>query len=113
MSRNERRVNQRVAAEFKVSFIHDGDYLISYTKDISVDGMFIFTESPPRIGEKPRLTFNLEGKEVSVFAEVIWVNKAESSKDAGMGVRFINPSDSLKKAILDLVNKVAIFYPQT
>ena len=112
MPNHERRDHERFAAEFKVSYIHHGDYLISYTRDISVDGMFIFTQSPPEIGEKPRLTFMLDGKELSVLAEVIWINNPESSRDAGMGVKFINPSDSLKKAILNLVKKVAIFYTQ-
>ena len=110
MEIQERRLNMRVATEFKVSYVHHGDYLISYTKDVSVDGMFLFTESPLGVGEKPRLTFTLHGKELSVIAEVIWVNRPESSKDAGMGVRFIDPPEPLKKEILKLINKVAIFY---
>ena len=105
----ERRVNERVAAEFKVSYIHDGDYLISYSKDISVDGMFIFTESPPAVGECPQLTFVVNDREITLKAEVIWVNSSGSAKDSGMGVRFINLPTKLRQEILAMVNRIAVF----
>lgn len=105
----DRRVNERVAAEFKVSYIHDGDYLISYSKDISVDGMFIFTEAPPAVGECPQLTFSINNREITLKAEVIWVNTSGSPKDSGMGVRFINPPSKLKQEILTMVNRIAVF----
>ncbi|MEJ2691086.1 MAG: PilZ domain-containing protein [Deltaproteobacteria bacterium] len=109
MSNQERRVNERVTVEFKVSYIHDGDYLISYSRDISADGMFIYTEDPPGIGDRPHVTFTVNGREISLQAEVIWVNTSKSSKDCGMGVRFIKPPARLRKEILSMVKKVAVF----
>lgn len=109
MGSKERRVNERVAAEFKVSYIHDGDYLISYSKDISADGMFIYTEAPPAVGENSQVTFTMNNQEISLQAEVIWVNTSKSPKDCGMGVRFINPPAKLRKGILAMVNRVAVF----
>lgn len=109
MKNQERRVNERIAAEFKVSYIHEGDYLISYSKDISADGMFIFTEVPPEIGEHPQVTFTVNNHEIKLQTEVIWVNTSKSPKDCGMGVRFINPPAKLRKEILSVVNRVAVF----
>jgi len=112
MRNPDRRINERIEKEFKVSYVHDGDYLISYTRDVSVDGMFIFTDSPPAIGETIRLTFNLGGEELTVSADVIWSNSPQTSADIGMGVRFLKPSEKLKKAVLHFVNKVAVFETQ-
>jgi Tfp pilus assembly protein PilZ len=94
MARTERRSTKRVPAKYEINFIHEGDYLISFSKDISVDGMFIQT-----IGEL---------NEVSVEAKVVWVNDVESTKDAGMGVQFVNPPDHLKENILRVVKRVAV-----
>jgi Tfp pilus assembly protein PilZ len=112
MPYQERRVNKRVATEFKVSYVHLGDYLISYTKDISVDGMFIYTQSPLQVGELPILTFFINGSEISVQAEVIWANTSPSLNDVGMGVKFLDPPKKLRQAILKTVNKIAIFSPK-
>jgi len=109
MKDQERRVHERVATEFKVSYIHDGDYLISYSKDISADGMFIFTEAPPAVGECPQVTFSLNNREITLKAEVIWVNTSTSPKDRGMGVRFINLPAKLKQEILAMIKRVAVF----
>jgi len=109
MARAERRFNKRVPGKFKISYIHDGDYLFSYTKDISADGMFIYVKNPPPVGESIDLTFSIgELNNVSVAAEVSWINAFVSSKDTGMGVRFINTPPALKEAILDIIHRIAV-----
>ncbi|MEW6426538.1 MAG: PilZ domain-containing protein [Thermodesulfobacteriota bacterium] len=108
MEGRERRINRRVPAEFKVSYIHDGDYLISRSKDISIDGMFIYTENPPAVGENSTLVFVINDREVSVAATVIWVNLGGPTIDHGMGVRFSDAPDDLRAEILKMVRKVAI-----
>lgn len=107
----DRRVNQRVPAKFKVNYIHDGDYLISYTKDISADGMFIYTENPPAAGEEVKLFFSLGDLPiVTVWARVIWVNrkKSKEDQDAGMGVQFLGLPHATREAILQVVNKIMV-----
>ncbi len=104
----ERRVNKRVPAEFKVTYIHEGDYLISRSKDISVDGMFIYTENPPPVGDTPRLTFAVDGNEFSIAARVIWTNRDADGADRGMGVQFIDPPEEIRQTILGLVQRIAI-----
>ncbi len=109
MNKTERRQNKRVPAKFKINYIHEGDYLISFTRDISVDGMFIYTENPPSVGEQTKLTFSLEDSDpIAVEAKVIWANTSGNKKDHGVGVQFINSSQEFKDAILAYVNRVAI-----
>jgi len=104
----ERRVNTRVPAEFKVSYVHDGDYLISKTRDISIDGMFIYTENPPPVGDCPKLTFCLNNNEITIKTEVVWTNTSGSEIDTGMGVRFLDASTETRQAILKIVKRVAV-----
>lgn len=109
MAATERRDRKRIPARFKVDFIHDEDYIISLSKDISVDGMFIRTEKPARVGRKITLNFPADdGKKLQVAADVVWVNRSGDQKDFGMGVKFIKPSAALKQDILKVVNKVAV-----
>jgi uncharacterized protein (TIGR02266 family) len=109
MTKTERRSTQRVSAKYEINYIHEGDYLISFSKDISVDGMFIQTDNFPDVGDTTKLTFSIGNlNKVSVNAKVVWVNDVESTKDAGMGVQFINPPTHLKDAILKIVNRVAV-----
>ena len=113
MKAHERRISTRVPAQFKVNFIHEGDYLISHTRDISIDGMFLYTETPPAINEQTELTFSIgDLHDVSLMAEVVWVNHTHSVKDSGMAVKFIDPQEDLITAILDIIHRVAVFPEQ-
>lgn len=109
MATLDRRGKQRIPAEFKVDCIHDEDFIISFSRDISVDGMFICTRNPLEVGQKVLLNFSLEGFEgFQVPARVVWVNTNGSPKDFGMGVKFIKPRVSMKREILTAVKKVAV-----
>ena len=109
MGASERRENQRASLKFEINYIQEGDYLISHSRDISADGMFINTESPLSINEKVTLTFSLDNSDpFTVDARVVWINQQGERKDQGMGVQFIRPSKKLKTAILSMVNRVAV-----
>ena len=109
MSMPERRANKRIPAKFKVSYVHKEDYLISFSKNISVDGMFIYTENPSPVGDTPKIVFSIDGRhEVAVYAEVIWVNNDQSITDRGVGLRFIDIFPLFQKSLLNFVNRVAI-----
>jgi uncharacterized protein (TIGR02266 family) len=112
MAESDRRTSVRVPGKYEINFINEGDYLISFSKDISADGMFIRTDSAPAVGETTKLTFSI-GKieQISVDAKVVWVNDSESSGDPGMGVQFVNPPKKLKETILTIVNRVAVLEP--
>ncbi len=105
----ERRKNKRIPAKFKLTYIHEGDYLISFTKDISVGGMFIYTENPPPVGDCPELFFSIgELRNIKIKTRVVWVNKAPSPKDTGVAVEFLDLNESMKEAILKYVNRIAV-----
>ncbi|MCB2183029.1 MAG: PilZ domain-containing protein [Desulfobulbaceae bacterium] len=106
---DDQRKSTRIPVQFDVSIVHDEDYLISFTRDISADGMFINTPTPVPSGENVSLSFAMGvGKEISVEARVVWVNLDGPEIDRGMGVKFVNVSPSTKKSILLLVNRIAI-----
>jgi len=110
MASQERRRNTRIPAQTEVNILHDDDYIISLSRDISVDGMFIAIDDPPPVGSVQILTFSIgDLKEVSVKAMVMWVNKNENGRDQGMGVQFIDVAEELKDMILHSVNRVAVF----
>jgi len=110
MASQERRRYTRVPTQIEVNVLHDDDYIISLSKDISVDGMFITTDNPPAVGTIQELSFSIGNlKKVSVKAMVMWVNKKENGQDHGMGVQFIDVSEELKDVILRIVNRVAVF----
>jgi len=109
MSKDESRINKRLDAKYEVSCAHENDYLISFTKNISVDGMFVETEKPPAVGSKIKLIFSIGNlKKIEISASVIWVNKGAPSKDNGMGVKFLNMPEKAKEAILREINVVAL-----
>ena len=105
----ERRSNQRIPSKFEINYVSEGDFLISYSKDLSVDGMFVSTKSPPAVGEKTKLTFSIgDINQATVDARVVWVNTSDQDDKAGMGVEFIDPPDSLREAILESIKKIAV-----
>lgn len=109
MSKDERRTNKRLAAKFEISYVHENDYLISFTKNISADGMFIETEKLPAVGSTIKLIFSLGNlKKIESNAKVMWVNKGPAPKDTGMGVKFINMPAKAKDEILKEIKVVAI-----
>jgi len=109
MSKDERRINKRVDTKFEISYVHDHDYLISFTKNISVDGMFVETENPPAVGSTIKLVFSIGNlKNMEINAEIVWVNKGPLSKDHGMGLKFFHMPARDKDALLKEINIVAV-----
>jgi len=103
MATSDRRIIQRFPVDFRVDFIHAGDYLISCSKDISMDGMFVNTESPAPVGPA-------EGNiEVEVAALVVWNRGKSSYQRPGMGVQFLSPlPQSVKKDFLKNIDRIVI-----
>ena len=105
----ERRSDKRVPAKFKINYVSDRDYLISYTKDLSVDGMFICTQKPQPAGETIKITFSIGIiDQVIIDAKVVWVNTSDIEGESGMGVHFIDTPDLIREEILKTVNKIAV-----
>ena len=110
MATSDRRIIQRFHVDFRVDFIHAGDYMISCSKDISMDGMFINTESPPPEGTHVNLIFPSEGQhEVEVASLVVWNREKSSYQKPGMGVQFLSPlPQTVKKNFLKDIDRIVI-----
>jgi Tfp pilus assembly protein PilZ len=74
-----------------------------------VDGMFLYTENPPQVGDYPRLIFSIgELEDVSVTSKVVWVSPPGSVTGSGMAVQFLELPALLKETILKIVSKVSV-----
>ena len=109
MTNNERRVGERIPASFEVNYVHDGDYVISYSRDISVDGMFLHTNIPAQLGDISKLYFSLgELKDIAITTKVVWVNYSPLAKETGMAVQFLNATPEIKENLVQLIQRIAI-----
>ncbi len=108
MAQANRRKNRRTATRVSVIYVHDGDFLTSHSKDLSPDGMFVYTHDPPPIGTTTEIHFSL-GKidDLTIKARVIWVNRSALETESGMGVQFVDPPPFFKQNILEAVKRVA------
>lgn len=110
MATSDRRIIQRFPVDFRVDFIHAGDYLISCSKDISMDGMFINTQSPAPVGTHVNVIFPVENSlEVEVAALVVWNREKDSGARPGMGVQFLSGlPQAVKKIFLKHIDRIVI-----
>ena len=104
------RIEERVPVEFQVYYIHEGDYVLSFSKNISLGGMFLCAPDPPDPGTKVKLVFPVEEYyEAEVMAVVIWVDRSPKVEKVGMGVQFLSRlSSNLKENIMKHVKRVEI-----
>jgi len=111
MATSDRRIIQRFPVDFRVDFIHAGDYMISCSKDISMDGMFINTNSPAPVGTHVNLIFPTDERhhEVEVAALVVWNREKSTYQKSGMGVQFLSPLPHMvKKNFLKDIDRIVI-----
>ena len=79
-----RRVHERYDRRLKVMVIHEGGELETVSKNISLGGMYLISETQLAYGTKVTIRFFLPAlkEDVSLEAVVRW------QKDDGMGVQF-------------------------
>ena len=110
MSVENSREAVRAPVDFKVDYIHEGDYVLSFSKNISLGGMFLCTPDPPEPGSRVKLIFPVEEYyHAEVMTVVVWVNKSASAGEKGMGVQFLSPlSSHVKENIIKQIKRVEI-----
>ena len=95
----ERRTNRRLPIRVMVEYETTDDFLIDYTANMSIGGMFIPTKEPLEMGTRFRMRFRLPDrkKPIETYAVVRWVVSAENPgmMQPGMGVQFdeLGPKD--------------------
>lgn len=104
------RNEDRAPVDFQVDFIHEGDYVLSFSKNISLGGMYLCTPEPLDPGSRVKLIFPVEENyQAEVLAVVVWVNISPNVDEIGMGVQFISPlSSDLKESIMKDIKRVEI-----
>lgn len=103
------RATPRAAARFRVDYACEGNYLISYSRNISADGMFVCTKTPAPVGALLQLVFSIgDLHEVAVTAQVVWSGPLRGAGECGMGLRFIDAPPTLRDAVLEIVHRVAV-----
>lgn len=92
----DRRTAKRVSLVTQIRTTIGGETLVGYSRDISTGGLFIETEDPPVKGSEVTLRFRLapEAPIQEVRAAV-----AYSMAGEGMGLRFLDVPEDLRRAI--------------
>ena len=110
MDTSDYRSEERIPVDFQVNCLHAGDYVLSFSKNISLGGMFLCTPKPLEPGSKVKLIFPLEDYyQAEVMAIVIWVNRTSNVGEVGMGVQFLSQlSSNLKENIMKNIKRVEI-----
>lgn len=110
VSAENSRSEERAPVDFQVDCIHEGDYVLSFSKNISLGGMFLCTPNPPEPGSKVKLIFpDEEYYHSEVMTVVVWVNRSPNVGEIGMGVQFLSPlSSHVKENIMKQVKRIEI-----
>ena len=104
----ERRLHPRILVKWPVVVETPRGSVEGETKDISVDGVFIFCSKEPEIGENlPIILKPSEQRTISIVGEKIWSGSftIDNRTVFGMGVQFIQISPEDRTYIAVLVEK--------
>jgi hypothetical protein len=88
----ERRLRPRVEVSWSVTLLTPEGPISGETKDMSMQGAFIYCEKPLPLAERFVLSVKTPATSMQVMAQVVWSkNYTDARKDEprGMGVRFI------------------------
>ncbi len=105
----ERRTNKRLPIRVMVEYNSTEDFLIDYTANVSIGGMFLQTDEPLALGTRFRLRFRIPDrrKPIETYGIVRWVVTPEESGPMvpGMGVQFDGLLPADRKAVENLLTK--------
>jgi uncharacterized protein (TIGR02266 family) len=109
MSSTPNRSAERAPVRLQVNYTYEGCYLISFSGNISADGIYVCTNRPAQVGTHLTLVFPFPNhQQISSAAQVVWSDPAGRSGRRGMGLQFLDPPPLLREVILDIVNRIAI-----
>jgi len=104
----ERRLHPRILVNWPATLHNVQGSIEGETKDISVDGVFIFLSEKPKVGVNfPILIKPSDGRSISVVGKKVWSStfSIDNRPVFGMGVRFIHLSPEDQQYIASLVEK--------
>lgn len=98
----ERRSHSRLARWFDGSWRGGSGANRCRVSDVSLSGCFVNSLAAPQPGDRTTVTFWTAAGELSLHADVAYVEKA-----IGFGVKFVELSDDQKSAIESLMGSAA------
>ena len=110
---SERRQSQRILVDLEVDYQCEDTFLFAYITDMSAFGIFIRTNNPESPGTHLNLRFKLptDGGTMALEGKVIWINAFRpgdfTNINPGMGVKFVDLSESQKTDLLALIRTFA------
>lgn len=103
----ERRYQRRLPIRVLVEYESTEDFLVDYTANISIGGMFIHTDQPLPVGTHFRLRFQLPDmrRPIDTVAEVRWSLPPDQAAGMtpGMGIRFRDLGQGDRKQVEGLL----------
>ncbi len=109
MLATQNRTAERVPARLQVNYTYEGCYLISFSGDLSADGIYVCTDRPAPVGTHLTLVFPFPNQqEIAAQARVVWSGPDGNTGQWGMGLQFLELPPMLRKAFLDIVDRIAI-----
>lgn len=102
----EHRRHPRAPIELKVSYHRLNSFLVDYTRNVSVGGMFVRTARPLAPGTRFefRLTVPGHAEPLSLVGEVI--HRVEEGPEKGMGLRFVWEDEGAAEAFRRAVERL-------
>lgn len=97
----QQRTTRRLPIRVEVEYQTTEDFLLDYTANVSLGGLFIVTDTPLEVGTRFRLRLRLPFRKrpLETLGEVRWVQDADGVMNAGMGVLFDGLSGADKRAV--------------
>lgn len=110
---DDRRQFPRFPVDFEVDYRAEDTFLFAYVSNLSAMGIFVRTDRPDPPGTVLRLRFRPPGFDYPLELDgvVTWINpprsSAEKNRNPGMGLQFTNLSEAQKRALIELVRRLA------
>ena len=97
----QQRATRRLPIRVEVEYSTTEDFLLDYTANVSLGGVFIVTDTPLEVGTRFRLRLRLPFRKrpLETLGEVRWVQESDGVMNAGMGVLFDGLSGADQRAV--------------
>lgn len=105
MSQEEKRAHTRVPIDIWVEESKDGELYYQRTANISEGGLFFERTVPHPKGTIVNLKFTLPNQTEPIMVKGEIVNLPNDAEGLGMGIKFLDLTETQKKAILDYINQ--------
>ena len=97
----QQRATRRLPIRVEVEYSTTEDFLLDYTANVSLGGVFIVTDTPLEVGTRFRLRLRLPFRKrpLETLGVVRWVQESDGVMNAGMGVLFDGLSGADQRAV--------------